>query len=54
LARRWGFIAGGPPIKHEADHFIRCQDSGGWFDCRDFMAVVAHIGALPHPRTKPQ
>lgn len=33
----------------EAEHFIKCEECGGWIDCRDLGIVFAHEGPLPHP-----
>jgi hypothetical protein len=34
----------------EADHFMKCQDCGGWIDMRDLGMVFEHDGPLPHPK----
>lgn len=34
----------------EADHFMKCEACGGWFDCRDLSQVFDHEKALPHPK----
>jgi hypothetical protein len=39
---------GGPPLS-EAEHFHKCEACGGWFDMRDFGAVLGHDEPLPHP-----
>lgn len=35
----------GPPVA-EAQHFMKCEDCGGWFDMRDFGQVAEHMD--PH------
>jgi hypothetical protein len=32
-----------------AEHFIKCEECGGWIDCRDLGSVFDHEGPLPHP-----
>ena len=39
---------GGPPLS-EVEHFHKCEACGGWFDMRDFGAVLGHDEPLPHP-----
>lgn len=31
------------------EDFVKCQDCGGWIDCRDLAMVLAHLAPLPHP-----
>ncbi len=28
---------------------MKCPARGGWIDCRELGAVLAHHGPLPHP-----
>ena len=43
-----GMVTGGPPLT-EAEHFLKCEACGGWFDMRDLGAVFDHEEPLPHP-----
>jgi hypothetical protein len=33
----------------EAEHYFKCPLCGGYFDARDYGAVLDHQDALPHP-----
>jgi hypothetical protein len=50
IPRGWviGKRTGGPPMS-EAEHFWKCEPSGGGFDMRDLGAVLDHKEPLPHP-----
>jgi hypothetical protein len=33
----------------EADHYFKCEACSGYFDARDYGAVLDHEEPLPHP-----
>jgi hypothetical protein len=39
----------GEDVADEAENFFKCAECGCWLDIRDFGAVLAHEGPLPHP-----
>ena len=39
---------GGEP-KSEAEHYMKCNACGGYFDMRDLGQVCEHEGPPPHP-----
>jgi len=43
-----GKQVGGPRLS-EAEHFLKCEACGGFFDKRDLGAVLDHEQPLPHP-----
>jgi hypothetical protein len=51
LIRRGEIIGkrvGGEPMS-EAEHYMKCNACGGYFDMRDLGNVFEHEGPLPHP-----
>lgn len=41
----------GPPVS-EAEHFMKCEDCGAYFDMRDLGQVAAHMD--PHTTPPPE
>ena len=39
----------GRPALNEADNYFRCKMCGGYFDTRDYGAVLDHETPPPHP-----
>ena len=50
----FGKQVGGPPLS-EAENYFKCPLCGGYFDARDYGAVLDHQEPLPHPaQDRPQ
>jgi hypothetical protein len=53
--KHMGKLVVGPPAEDEAEHFIQCEECGGWIDMRDLSQFVDHQGPPPHPpQDRPQ